>query len=92
MTLLGQAVVAIWNGIDPELEDAFLNWHVHEHIPDRVALPGFQRGRRYMSIDGSPRFFNFYEAETLGDVTSDAYMAALNQPMPPRRRPCATSG
>ncbi|QDZ12374.1 DUF4286 family protein [Devosia ginsengisoli] len=82
MTLLGQAVVAIWNGIKPELEDEFLNWHVHEHIPDRVALPGFQRGRRYMSIDGSPRFFNFYEAETLGDVTSDAYMAALNQPTP----------
>lgn len=82
MTLLGQAVVAIWNGIKPELEDEFLNWHVHEHIPDRVALPGFQRGRRYMSIDGSPRFFNFYEAATLGDVTSDAYMAALNQPTP----------
>jgi hypothetical protein len=82
MTLLGQAVVAIWNGIKPELEDEFLDWHVHEHIPDRVALPGFQRGRRYMSIDGSPRFFNFYEALTLGDVTSDAYMAALNQPTP----------
>lgn len=82
MTLLGKAVVAIWNGIKPELEDEFLDWHVHEHIPERVALPGFQRGRRYMSIDGSPRFFNFYEAETLGDVTSEAYMAALNDPTP----------
>lgn len=82
MTLLGKAVVAIWNGIKPELEDEFLNWHVHEHIPDRVALPGFQRGRRYMSIDGSPRFFNFYEAENLADVTSAAYIAALNDPTP----------
>lgn len=82
MTLLGQAVVAIWNGIKPELEEEFLNWHVREHIPDRVALPGFQRGRRYMSIDGSPRFFNFYEAESLADLTSEAYMASLNQPTP----------
>ena len=82
MTLLGQAVVAIWNGMEPGLEDEFLNWHVHEHIPDRVALPGFQRGRRYVAIDGSPRFFNFYEAESLAAVTSEAYLAALNQPTP----------
>ena len=82
MTLLGQAVVAIWNGMEPGLEDEFLNWHVHEHIPDRVALPGFQRGRRYVAIDGSPRFFNFYEAESLAAATSEAYLAALNQPTP----------
>ncbi|KRA47640.1 hypothetical protein [Devosia sp. Root635] len=82
MTLLGKGVVAIWNGIAPGLEDAFLNWHVHEHMRDRVGLPGFQRGRRYVSIDGSPGFFNFYETESLADLTSEAYMAALNHPTP----------
>jgi hypothetical protein len=82
MTLLGTGVVAIWNGIAPGLEDEFLAWHMHEHMRDRVALPGFQRGRRYISIDGSPGFFNFYEAESLADLTSAAYMAALNQPTP----------
>jgi hypothetical protein len=82
MTLLGKGVVAIWNGIAPDREDDFLNWHVREHIQDRVSLPGFQRGRRYVSIDGSPRFFNFYEAESVADLTSEAYLASLNQPTP----------
>jgi hypothetical protein len=80
MAIHGQAVLAIWNGIKDEAEKAFLNWHVHEHIPERVALPGFHRGRRYVALDGYPRFFNFYEAERIEDFASEAYRAALNAP------------
>lgn len=80
MSLLGKGVLAIWNGIDPEMEGEFLKWHVHEHIPERVALPGFLRGRRYVALDGEPKFFNFYETAAASDLMSPAYREALNDP------------
>ena len=44
--LAGEAVVAIWNGIEPEAREQFYDWHVNEHMPERVGIPGFRRGRR----------------------------------------------
>ena len=78
MALYGKAVLAIWNGIADGAESDFQNWHVHEHIPERVALPGFLRGRRYIAIDGHPKFFNFYEAETAEVFVSESYRRALD--------------
>lgn len=80
MPLLGKGVLAIWNGIAPGAEDKFLNWHVHEHMPERIALPGFLRGRRYVAIDGHPKFFNFYETRSASDLVSATYQQALNAP------------
>lgn len=55
MSLLGKAVVAIWNDILPEGRDNFIEWHNREHIPERVSIPGFLRGRRYIAEQGVPR-------------------------------------
>jgi hypothetical protein len=43
--LLGRGVLAICNGIAPKAKDDFVAWHVGEHIPERVSLRGFLRGR-----------------------------------------------
>jgi hypothetical protein len=80
MALIGNGVLAIWNGIAPQAEDDFVAWHVREHIPERVGLPGFLRGRRYVAVDGHPKYFNFYETETAADLSSAAYQARLNAP------------
>jgi len=82
MSLAGRAVLAIWNGITPQAEEEFVAWHVREHIPERVGLPGFLRGRRYIAIDGSPKFFNFYETRCIEDLSSAAYLARLDDPTP----------
>ncbi|MBR0695480.1 DUF4286 family protein [Bradyrhizobium lablabi] len=86
MALLGQGVLAIWNGIKPEAEDDFVAWHVREHIPERVGLPGFLRGRRYVAIDGHPKYFNFYETTSAADLSSVPYHARLNAPTEWTRR------
>ncbi len=86
MALLGKGVLAIWNGIAPSAEDDFVAWHVREHIPERVGLPGFLRGRRYVAIDGAPKYFNFYETADTSALTSDAYRARLNAPTDWTRR------
>jgi hypothetical protein len=86
MALIGNGVLAIWNGIAPEAEDDFVAWHMREHIPERVGLPGFLRGRRYVAVDGHPKYFNFYETETAADLVSAAYQARLNAPTDWTRR------
>lgn len=78
--LRGNGVLAIWNGIAPGQETEFLRWHVGQHLPERMGVPGFLRARRYVSIDGAPRYFNFYEVAGVEVLESDAYLARLNAP------------
>lgn len=80
MPLLGTGVLAIWNGIAPEAEAQFVAWHVREHIPERLGVSGFLRGRRYVAVDGDPRYFNFYETVSSSVLTSPEYVARLNAP------------
>lgn len=80
MALLGNGLLAIWNGITDAGESEFVKWHIREHIPERVALPGFLRGRRYVAHDGHPKYFNFYETETAQTLESPEYRARLNTP------------
>lgn len=82
MALAGAGVLAIWNGIDPEAETDFLDWHVNEHIPERVAVPGFMKARRYKGPNSWPRYFNFYEVDTWTTLTSKTYLDRLNNPSP----------
>lgn len=84
--LLGKGVLAIWNGIDPEADSDFVSWHVNEHIPERVGVPGFLRGRRYVALDGHPKYFNFYETVSADVLNSAAYLERLNDPSPWTRR------
>lgn len=86
MALLGAGVLAIWNGMAPGADADFAAWHVREHMPERLGVPGFLRGRRYAAIDGEPAFFNFYETESPTVLTSPAYVARLNDPSSWSRR------
>ena len=82
--LAGEAVVAIWNGIAPEARDQFYDWHTNEHMPERVGIPGFRRGRRYIAAtaDTSPEFFTLYEADTMQVLQGSDYANRLNDPTP----------
>jgi hypothetical protein len=80
--LLGDAAVLIWNDVADEGRDRFYAWHDHEHVPERLAIPGFRRGRRYARPGHSPEWLTMYEADDLGVVTSREYLARLNSPTP----------
>ncbi|GJD49714.1 hypothetical protein OPKNFCMD_2447 [Methylobacterium crusticola] len=85
--LLGEAALALWGGIDPGREAEFNDWYTHEHLPERIAIPGFLRARRYVESVRDARlagwrYFTLYEVAT-GDVLhSAAYLHALNTPTP----------
>lgn len=80
--LAGEAVVAIWNGIAPEARAQFYDWHTNEHMPERVGIPGFRRGRRYIAADTdtAPEFFTLYEVDTMQVLQGSDYANRLNDP------------
>jgi hypothetical protein len=80
MSLCGEGVIAIWNGIVPEGLDNFYEWHNREHMPERVGIPGFRRGRRYIAEWGHPAYFTLYEADTLQTLQGQDYLTRLNHP------------
>jgi hypothetical protein len=82
MNLLGRAVVAIWNDILQDQRTTFIEWHNREHIAERVAIPGFLRGRRYFAADAMPQYFTLYDAEDAAVLTGQDYLARLNNPTP----------
>ncbi len=94
MALRGASFLVIWNdihGITPTEYDA---WLTHEHMIERVGVPGFLRGRRYVALDDGPhRYFNFYETRDAAVMTGAAYLERLNNPTPLTQRvmPCLTN-
>lgn len=78
--LRGRGLLAIWNGIAPGHEAEFLRWHVREHIPERLSVPGFLRARRYVALSGVPQYFNFYEVEAPEVLQAQPYLDRLNAP------------
>lgn len=82
MSLAGAAVVAIWNDITDEGRANFYEWHNREHMPERLGIPGFLRGRRYVSSDARPAYFTLYEVRDAAVLASPGYLARLNSPTP----------
>ena len=55
------------------LEDEFNAWYDTEHIPERLSVPGFETGLRFLCIDGAPRYLAMYDLASLEVLDSQAY-------------------
>jgi hypothetical protein len=80
--LLGSAAVLVWNDVAPEGRTQFYEWHDREHMPERLTLSGFHRGRRLCKRGHSPEWLTIYEAEDVSALVSPQYLARLNAPTP----------
>jgi hypothetical protein len=78
--LAGQAVMVNWTDVAFAHRHAYYEWHSHEHMVGRVALPGFCRGRRYIAAKASRDFLICYEVENIGVLSSKAYLDKANAP------------
>ena len=78
----GGGALLIWNDIAAGAEAAFREWHDEEHVPERVAIPGFLHGRRLFSRDATPRWLTFYEVDNVSVFSSPPYLARLDAPTP----------
>jgi hypothetical protein len=81
--MLGSAAVAMWWDIAPPMRAEWEDWHTHEHMPERLGIPGFLRGSRWISGDS---YFVLYEVERIGTLKAGAYIDRLNAPTPWSRK------
>ncbi|MGB7181294.1 MAG: hypothetical protein WA888_04480 [Burkholderiaceae bacterium] len=84
-------ILALWNDCDASQEAFYEHWYQTEHLPERLGLDGFHRGRRYQAIEseamnGQPRFFTYYETTSPDILLSKDYIARLNDPTPATRK------
>lgn len=84
--MLGDAALAMWWNVAPDVRDEFEHWHSHEHFAERLALPGFLRASRWADAGGGEGFFVLYELHDAAALTSPEYLARLNAPTPWSRR------
>ena len=81
MPLKGSGFLAIWHDIKAEAELEYNHWHTREHMPERLGVPGFEVGRRWVDWNlDRHRYFTLYEARTIDVFGSEPYRARLNAP------------
>ena len=85
MTEQFPGILAIFNNVVPGREGEFEEWFQHEHLAERLAVPGFLLGRRHEAVSGEPRFFNFYLTQSADVLKSAAYLGRLDDPTPMTR-------
>lgn len=86
MSLLGTGALAIWHNLADDFRTEFVEWHNREHLPERLEVPGFRCGRRFHAVEGGPEYFNLYETDDVGVLSSATYLERLNHPTPWTRR------
>jgi hypothetical protein len=59
----------------PHFEEEFNAWYDTEHLPERMAVPGFEAARRYVCMSRSRSYLAVYDIESYGVLESEAYLA-----------------
>ena len=79
--MLGRAAMLLFFDIAEAAIAEHDDWHTHEHLPERLSIPGFLRGTRWVALRiAQPRYFVIYEVADVGVLTSAAYLERLNSP------------
>lgn len=64
----------------PELEVEFNDWYETEHIPVRLALPGFTAAMRYRERGAQRKYLAVYEIGDMRVLESAGYLALKTRP------------
>lgn len=77
------ALLCLWNDIASHRIDEYNQWHTLEHVPERVWVPGYVSGARYMAATAEQvRYFTLYEMTNLACLQSPEYKDLVDNPTP----------
>ncbi len=79
MTTQAKGLLLVMMDVDPEHEEEFNRWYNEEHIPERLGIPGFLTGRRFLALEGSPKYLALYELESPEVLASEQYRHFLTK-------------
>jgi hypothetical protein len=68
----------------PQMAEEFNAWYDHEHIPERLSIPGFRSARRWVAQGrpGEGKYLATYELDSPAVLTSPAYLSFFEKPSP----------
>ncbi|MBI3325793.1 MAG: hypothetical protein HYZ81_03710 [Nitrospinae bacterium] len=75
-------LLAVWLHVSPEREDEFNAWYNTEHIAQITSIPGFMNGRRYMALEGKPKYLALYEMQDETVTAGKEFQQVLTNPTP----------
>jgi hypothetical protein len=67
----------------PAMDEEFNAWYDDEHLPERLAIPGFRSARRWVC---GGAYLATYELDSLGVLQSPGYLARYQNQTPWSRR------
>lgn len=74
-------VLLVLHDVAPDAdEDEFNRWYQQQHLPERLAVPGFHTAKRYRAVDAQAAYMAVYECASIGVFTSKAYLERLANP------------
>ena len=82
MNVARPGILAIFNDVAPGRGAEFEEWFQHEHLHERLAVPGFLLGRRHEAVRADRRYFNFYVTRSADVLESEEYRSRVNNPTP----------
>ncbi|MFD4838622.1 hypothetical protein ACFWP0_14040 [Achromobacter sp. NPDC058515] len=99
-TLAPNGLLFVASDVDAADEADFNRWYDREHVEERVRIPGFLSGARYLSKEGGRKYLGLYRTQSLAAFATPDYRAAFERQTPwsvanldrmrdPMRRVCA---
>ena len=80
MARKGTGLLMVWADVPADKEDDFNRWYNEEHLPERMAIPGFLSGARYEAVKGGPKHLACYELESAAVLETPAYKKVQANP------------
>jgi hypothetical protein len=82
----GASFLVIANSVAPAALADYEAWHSFEHVPERLTMPGFLGGRRFVRGRGQERrFLTLYDLDSPDALETPEYRHLLANPTPASR-------
>ncbi|WP_397453072.1 hypothetical protein [Pseudomonas sp. NA-150] len=83
---MSAATLAVLMEAPSSLEEEFNDWYDTEHFPQRIALPGFLKGRRWVCLHSWPRYLAVYDLVDSSALRTCEYLSVSGQHSTPWSR------
>jgi hypothetical protein len=72
---MSKGILIVTTNPPADMEEEFNVWYDREHVPERLAVPGFERAQRYYLVPGERRYVALYDVSAFDVFESNAYLA-----------------
>jgi len=79
-------VYLVHTDIPDDVVDEYNAWYDNEHLPRLVTVPGVVRARRYVAVEGGPKYLTAYQLTDRDAFESPAGLQARKTPWTARMR------